>query len=498
MEKIIFTNPLTKFDESMLKSDLELVRKYGFSPAFIRRRVVFFQDGYRYALDAAQKRWGIRFAFYETGNEQVKRVFQSENLNSDGAAVWLAQMERDPNFGPALVQELLGVIETEKKLADEVPKLPLTTEGVRLALEMHFEWWVKFFELAFLWFSVDPLKEETDKKIREVWKGSTQELEYFLEHAYRPMKFPMSSVEQRDLLAISRLEGEELTSAIQLHTTKYQHLALHNIDDEYFDTEYYMGRVRLFQNPEEYAKQKELLDTADKELEEANVLLEKAILPEQLKQSIEFVRWFMYLRTESVDHFMLVNGAYKMVFGFLAKQFDLPIDAVLNMTYKEIADSLDSGSLAIPRETVLDRTKNGYGYFIGPEHSVLATGDDIEKLYNACFPDAKNEDVKELKGQVAFKGKVQAKARVIVDRRNAHELKEGEILVTTMTSPEFVPAMKISAGIITNEGGVLCHAAIMSRELRRPCVIGTKIATDVIKTGDVVELDAEEGIVKIL
>jgi len=58
--------------------------------------------------------------------------------------------------------------------------------------------------------------------------------------------------------------------------------------------------------------------------------------------------------------------------------------------------------------------------------------------------------------------------------------------------------MKLSAGIITNEGGILCHAAIMSRELRKPCIIGTKIATDIIKTGDMVEVDADNGIVKII
>jgi pyruvate,water dikinase len=67
-----------------------------------------------------------------------------------------------------------------------------------------------------------------------------------------------------------------------------------------------------------------------------------------------------------------------------------------------------------------------------------------------------------------------------------------------MTSPEFVHAMKLSAAIVANEGGVLCHAAIMSRELRKPCIIGTKIATDVIKTGDMVEVDADKGVVTIL
>lgn len=67
-----------------------------------------------------------------------------------------------------------------------------------------------------------------------------------------------------------------------------------------------------------------------------------------------------------------------------------------------------------------------------------------------------------------------------------------------MTTPDFVPAMKKAAAVITDEGGITCHAAIMSRELGIPCVIGTKIATKVLRDGDLVEVDAEKGVVRIL
>ena len=67
-----------------------------------------------------------------------------------------------------------------------------------------------------------------------------------------------------------------------------------------------------------------------------------------------------------------------------------------------------------------------------------------------------------------------------------------------MTRVEFVPMMRKAKAIITDEGGIACHAAIVSRELGVPCVIGTKIATNVLKSGDLVEVDIEEGIVRIL
>jgi pyruvate,water dikinase len=64
-----------------------------------------------------------------------------------------------------------------------------------------------------------------------------------------------------------------------------------------------------------------------------------------------------------------------------------------------------------------------------------------------------------------------------------------------MTSPEFVPAMHRAIAIVTDEGGVLCHAAIVSREMEKPCIIGTKIATKSLKDGDFVEVDTKKGLV---
>jgi len=202
----------------------------------------------------------------------------------------------------------------------------------------------------------------------------------------------------------------------------------------------------------------------------------------------------MYLRTESVDNLMLLNKAYKPVIEFIAGHLNMSSNFVLNMTYKEIIDSL-KGLPTTGKDIIINRTKKGYAYFIGPENSVLTTGEDIEKLEQSFIGNKPEIYIKELKGQIAFKGKIQGIARVILDRRKAYELKEGEILVTAMTAPDFVPAMRLASGIITNEGGVLCHAAIMSRELRKPCIIGTKIATDAIKTGQMITLDADNGIV---
>ncbi|MFA6445786.1 MAG: PEP-utilizing enzyme [Candidatus Paceibacterota bacterium] len=67
-----------------------------------------------------------------------------------------------------------------------------------------------------------------------------------------------------------------------------------------------------------------------------------------------------------------------------------------------------------------------------------------------------------------------------------------------MTRPDFLSLMNKASAFITDEGGITCHAAIVARELNKPCIIGTKIATKVLKDGDMVEVDAERGVVRII
>ncbi len=109
----------------------------------------------------------------------------------------------------------------------------------------------------------------------------------------------------------------------------------------------------------------------------------------------------------------------------------------------------------------------------------------------------KNNSPASIQGQPASPGFVQGKVRVALNANILNRaIKPGEILVTSQTTPEFAPAMKKASAIVTDEGGITSHAAIVSRELGIPCIIGTKNATKVFKDGDIVEVDANKGIVR--
>ena len=101
-----------------------------------------------------------------------------------------------------------------------------------------------------------------------------------------------------------------------------------------------------------------------------------------------------------------------------------------------------------------------------------------------------------VKGMIAQPGKVTGTVKIVRLVSELDKVNAGDILVTQMTFPSFISAMYRAAAFVTDEGGLTCHAAIVAREMKKPCVIGTKIATRVFKDGDVVEVDAERGIVQ--
>ncbi|MFA5155175.1 MAG: PEP-utilizing enzyme [Patescibacteria group bacterium] len=104
-----------------------------------------------------------------------------------------------------------------------------------------------------------------------------------------------------------------------------------------------------------------------------------------------------------------------------------------------------------------------------------------------------------IKGLATFDfGTVSGTVKVIKNISDFKNFSAGQVLVTEMTSPNFLPLMKKARAIITDEGGLTCHAAIVSRELKIPCIIGVRIATQALQDGERVEMKSGNGIIKIL
>ncbi len=88
--------------------------------------------------------------------------------------------------------------------------------------------------------------------------------------------------------------------------------------------------------------------------------------------------------------------------------------------------------------------------------------------------------------------------KIINTTDDIKKMQQGDVLVSYATMPDLMPAIRKAAAIVTDQGGITCHAAIVSRELGIPCIIGTNKATKVLKDGDLIEVNASHGRVKIL
>ena len=149
----------------------------------------------------------------------------------------------------------------------------------------------------------------------------------------------------------------------------------------------------------------------------------------------------------------------------------------------------------IVNKTKLSSRHRGFIAGILDEKEIIITGKIVNKIFNYFNETSKQKD-KAINGKVAYMGLVKGRVKLILNPAKIKALKKGQVLITSMTTPDFIVAMKRAAAIVTDEGGLSCHAAIISRELEIPCIIGTKFATKIFKDGDMVEVDANKGIVR--
>lgn len=123
------------------------------------------------------------------------------------------------------------------------------------------------------------------------------------------------------------------------------------------------------------------------------------------------------------------------------------------------------------------------------------SGAEAERARELMFKNKKSDTVRDIRGISASVGRVTGRVTVVGSATEIGKVENGDILVAVMTRPDYIIGMKKAAGIVTDEGGITCHAAIVSRELGIPCIIGTKIATEVLRDGDIVEVNANHGVV---
>ncbi len=184
------------------------------------------------------------------------------------------------------------------------------------------------------------------------------------------------------------------------------------------------------------------------------------------------------------------------------------LDAMLSEIGRRKGYSLVELKAALPAEIIalldgkeLDRKelkkRSKYHVAVFEVGSVkVFTGNEAKKELKKIGFFRKHEGADQIYGTCASTGTAIGPVRVVFKTEDLAKLKEGDVLVTSMTRPELVPGMKKASAIVTDEGGLTCHAAILSREMGKPCVVGCINATKLLKDGEIVEVRASHGVVR--
>ncbi|HEV7192338.1 MAG TPA: phosphoenolpyruvate synthase [Jatrophihabitantaceae bacterium] len=117
----------------------------------------------------------------------------------------------------------------------------------------------------------------------------------------------------------------------------------------------------------------------------------------------------------------------------------------------------------------------------------------ITTLHPSAAPTPADSGRVLVRGLAASTGRASGAARVLISPEDCDKLIDGEVLVAPMTSPDWVPAMRRASALVTDGGGMTCHAAIISRELGVPCVVGTRNATKLLRDGEIITVDGKSG-----
>ena len=344
----------------------------------------------------------------------------------------------------------------------------------------------------------DEIKEFIVKKV------GNKRAEEILQKLMSSKQHPYQILEQIDLakiaLKIKSKNKIEVSKALKQHKLKYQWLSCYNFDEDEFTQTDFRNRLKVLLDlpiEELENKTKSVVAKVKQDELEFQKAVKKIGLSGMLLNKVNLLREFVFLRTYRIEMNSQSNFYLKPLMIEIARRGNISIAQLAMMLPNEIETLILNKKL--PKSVNFNDRKMEAIFWLDNCSYKYVFGNQAKKLISMQLSEVVEEKfIDVIKGTTASLGNtVRGRVRIL-EKSDLRKFQKGEILVAVMTSPEFVPAMHKARAIVTDEGGVLCHAAIVSREMDKPCIIGTKTATRFLKSGDLVEVDTAKGSVRLL
>jgi phosphoenolpyruvate synthase/pyruvate phosphate dikinase len=283
---------------------------------------------------------------------------------------------------------------------------------------------------------------------------------------------------------------------------KYGWYAEYSYIEPAWDEKYFKAEIGKFNKKGAAEERRRIVEDTNANKKALNVF-KKTIKNKRLLLLVNIINDYVFIRTERIEYFKKAQWNIRPFFESIVDYMNKlsgpkwKYSEVVNMTDSEILNFLKK-DIFPKKEEIKKRISHDYVLYSYKKEGTKIVYDPrfisgSKKLIN------ENElKDKEIKGVAAYKGIVRGKVAIVCGKNDLEKVKAGMILVARTTMPDYTQAMKRASAIITEEGGVTSHAAIIARELKTPCIVSTKIATQVLQDGDLVEVNADKGIVKKL
>jgi len=283
---------------------------------------------------------------------------------------------------------------------------------------------------------------------------------------------------------------------LQQHQKNYFWIHNNYVTATILDTAYFGQEVdKLFSLGMDLKKEIEKIENTPKiNLKKKQDLMKKLKIHSEVFLLMTISEDFTYWQDERKKSTFWSAHYGTLILNEIGKRLGIPEIELKYMSPREVSSVFKQKPL---RAELQQRMANTAFYWDLEGYDCI-TGSNADMVKKKIIGDITLSDVDDFRGLTASMGKASGMVKVLKSSTEMAKVQQGDILVAVMTRPDYIPAMKKAAAIVTDEGGVTCHAAIVARELGIPCIIGTKIATKILKDGMKVEVNANHGWVKIL
>lgn len=286
-------------------------------------------------------------------------------------------------------------------------------------------------------------------------------------------------------------------NAIKALVKDYYWYGEYSFVEDLYDEKYFANEIAKL--TKEKAVEEKTRITSEIEKNKANFEETRGqIKDENLLLFADIANEYAYLRTARVDLFKKLLASARPIFELTAKLLKEETgenwnrNEVVKLLEREIIDYL-SGRQLPDFDNIASRANAVY-YRSSKEAQITTNPALIKKIVSVLQP--KESEI--IKGTIVFKGIVKGIAVVVLSKNDLYKVTPNSILVARTTMPDYTPALEKVAAFVTEEGGITSHAAIIAREFKKPCIVGTGNCTKLIKDGDLIEVDATKGIVRII